>query len=278
MSDTSHFTRLTEIQNSLGLAKPAADRAVPCRKSDISQQQNGGGAVSIQIGHAPVRLEAQGHTAAQCTKNEISHQQKSSSRAVLTQIGHEPGRLKPGARQQFSAGKTRICSSRTVAGQFQLKSGMHPFGWKPRARQQFSAGRATLRSSRAVAGQCRIRSGMHPFGWKPRARQQFQCRPSGSSQQQNNSSQKTTLQTRPREIGGSAQGLLSGGLRGGGLYGLPGAEKTSLWHKGKALGKTDLEQPEREHILYRLAEISTSMMRGNRGRVGDVARSLGGIL
>ena len=64
------------------------------------------------------------------------------------------------------------------------------------------------------------------------------------------------------------------------MYGLPGAEKTALWHdKEKAtLGKTDLEQPERERILYRLAEICTSMMRDNRGTVGDVARSLGGIL
>ena len=101
-----------------------------------------------------------------------------------------------------------------------------------------------------------------------------QCRPSDSSQQQNNSSQKTTFQTEPPEIGGSAQGLLSGGLRG-----LPGAEKTALQDKEKAtLGKTDLEQPERECIFYRLAEIFTSMMRDNRGRVGDVARSLGGIL
>ena len=42
------------------------------------------------------------------------------------------------------------------------------------------------------------------------------------------------------------------------------------------LGKTYLEQPERER--NRLAEISTSMMRDNRSRVGDVTRSLGGIL
>ena len=48
VSDTSHLTRPTEIQHRLGLAKPAADRAVPCRKSEISQQQNGGGAVSTQ--------------------------------------------------------------------------------------------------------------------------------------------------------------------------------------------------------------------------------------
>ena len=47
------------------------------------------------------------------------------------------------ARQQFSADKTEICSSRIV-----------------------SAGRAILRSSRTVVEQCKIRSGMHPFGWK----------------------------------------------------------------------------------------------------------------
>ena len=86
-------TRPIEIQNSLALAKPAADRTVPCRKSEISQQQNSGGVVSTQIGHASVRLEAQGQTAVQCKNNEISQQQKNSSREILTQIGHEPGRL-----------------------------------------------------------------------------------------------------------------------------------------------------------------------------------------
>ena len=93
VSDTSHLTRPTEIQNGLGLAKPAADRAIPCRKSEISQQKNGDGEVSTQIGHTPVRLEAQGQTAVQSNQNEILQQQKNSSRAVLTQIGHEPGRL-----------------------------------------------------------------------------------------------------------------------------------------------------------------------------------------
>ena len=34
VSDTSHLTRPAEIQNSLALAKSAADRAVPCRKGD----------------------------------------------------------------------------------------------------------------------------------------------------------------------------------------------------------------------------------------------------
>ena len=93
VSDTSHLTRPTKIQNNLALAKPAADRAVPRRESEISQQQDGGGVVSTQIGHAPVRLEAQGQTAVQRRKDEISQQQKNSSRPVLTQIGHEPGRL-----------------------------------------------------------------------------------------------------------------------------------------------------------------------------------------
>ena len=93
VSNTLHLTRPTEIQNSRALAKPAADRAVPCRKSEISQQQNGGGAVSTQTGHAPGRLEDHGQTAVQCRQHEISQQQKNSSRAVLTQIGHEPSRL-----------------------------------------------------------------------------------------------------------------------------------------------------------------------------------------
>ena len=82
VSDTSHLTRPTEIQNSPALAKPVADPVGLCRKGEISQQQNGGGAVSTQIGHAPVPLEVHGQTA-------------------------------------FSEGKTRFRSSRRiVAGQF----------------------------------------------------------------------------------------------------------------------------------------------------------------
>ena len=93
MSDTLHLTRPTVIQNSQASAKPAAVRAVPCREGEISQQQNGGGVVSTQIGNSPVRFEAQGQTAVQCRQNEISQHQKNSIRAVLTQIMHEPGRL-----------------------------------------------------------------------------------------------------------------------------------------------------------------------------------------
>ena len=173
VSNTLHLTRPTEIQNSLALAKPAAGRAVPCRKSKIPQQQNGGGAVSTQIGHAPGRLEAHGQTTVQCRQNEILQLKKNSSKAVLTQIGHEPVGWKHKARQQFSAGKTRISKSRTVTGQFQPNSSMHPVGWKPTARRQFSAGRALCRSSRTIAGQLQLKSGMHPVGWKPTARQQF---------------------------------------------------------------------------------------------------------
>ena len=35
VSGTSHLIRPTEIQNSLALAKSAADRAIPCRKGEI---------------------------------------------------------------------------------------------------------------------------------------------------------------------------------------------------------------------------------------------------
>ena len=136
---------------------------------------------------------------------------------------------------------------------------MHPFVWKPRAKQQSSASRVILRSSRTVAGQFQVRGhepgrleaqgqtavqckqgdssqqqnssravsnqiGNAPARLEAQGQTAIQCRVSDSSQQQNNSSQKTTFQTEPREIGGSAQALLSGGLRGGGLYGLPGAK------------------------------------------------------
>ena len=48
VSDTSHFTRPAEIQNSLALAKPEADRAVQCRQNENLQQQNCSGAFSTQ--------------------------------------------------------------------------------------------------------------------------------------------------------------------------------------------------------------------------------------
>ena len=172
VSDTSHLTRPTDIQNSLALAKSAADRAVLCRKSEISQQQNGGGAVSTQIGHASVRLKAQGQTAVQCRQNKISQQQTNSRWAVLTQIGHEPGRLE-------AQGQTAV----------QCRQG-------DSSQQQ--------NSSRAVSNQIEHA----PVQLEAQGQTAVQCRPSDSSQQQNNSSQKTTFQTEPREISGSAQGLL----------------------------------------------------------------------
>ena len=74
VSDMSHLTRPTEIRNSLALEKPAADRVVPCRKSEVSPQQDGGWVVSTQIGNVPVRVEAQGQKAVQCRQNEILQQ------------------------------------------------------------------------------------------------------------------------------------------------------------------------------------------------------------
>ena len=91
--------------------------------------KNSSRAVLTRIGHEPGRLEAQGQTAVQCRSNEIWHQQENSSRKVLTlNRTHGPIGWNPGARQQFSAGKTRIFSSRPVAGQFQLKAGIYTFG------------------------------------------------------------------------------------------------------------------------------------------------------
>ena len=91
LSDTSHLIRPTEIQNSLGLTNPAANQAVPSKKKGISQQRNDGGAVSTQIGHTPVRLEARGQTAVQRRQSDSS-QQQNSSRAVSNQNGHAPVR------------------------------------------------------------------------------------------------------------------------------------------------------------------------------------------
>ena len=165
MSDTSHLTRPTEIQNSLALAKPAADRAVPCRESETSQQQNRGGVVSTQIGHAPIRVEAQGQTAVQCRQNEISQQQKNSSRAVLTQIGHEPGRLEAQGQTAVQCGQNENWQQQNCSGAVSTQIGHAPVRLEAQdQKQQFSAGRAIFRSSRTVAGQCQIRSGMHPFG------------------------------------------------------------------------------------------------------------------
>ena len=165
MSDTSHLTRPTEIQNSLALANPAADRAVPCRESEISQQQSGGGVVSTQIGHAPVRVEAQGQTASQCRQNEISQQQKNSSRAILTQIGHEPGRLEAQGQTAVQCRQNENLQQQNCSGGVSTQVGHALVRLEAQGqKQQFGAGRAILRSSRTVAGQCQIRSGMHPFG------------------------------------------------------------------------------------------------------------------
>ena len=205
VSDTSHLTRPTKTRDSLALAKPAADRAVPCRKSEISQQQNGGGAVSTQIGHAPVRLEAQGQTALQCRKNKVSQQQKNSSRAVLTQIGHEPRRLEAQGqtavqcRQNENSqqqNRSEAVSTQIVYAPVRLEAQGQT---AVQCRQSDSSQQQN--SSRAVSNQI----GHAPVRLEAQGQTAVQCRPSDSSQQKNNSSQKTTFQTEPREIGGSAQ-------------------------------------------------------------------------
>ena len=97
VSDTSHLARPMEVQKIIELAKPAANRAVPRRESEVSQQENGGGADSTQIGHVHVRLDAQGQAAVQCRQNEILQQQKSSG-AVSTQSGYVSVRLEAQGR------------------------------------------------------------------------------------------------------------------------------------------------------------------------------------
>ena len=126
VSDTSHLTRPTEIQTSLALTKHTADRAVPCRESEISQQQNGGGIVSTQIGHASVRVEAQGQTAVQCRKNEISQQQKNSSRAILTQTGHEPGRLEAEGQTAVQRRHNKNLQQENCSGEVSTQIGYAP--------------------------------------------------------------------------------------------------------------------------------------------------------
>ena len=109
--------------------------AVQCRQSDSSQQQNSSRAVSNQIGHAPVLLEA---TTTESTEVKGSD---TSQLTLLTETQNILGLGNPAADEQFRAKKTTYLRCRTMAGVFQPKSGIHPFGWKPKARQRFSAGK-----------------------------------------------------------------------------------------------------------------------------------------
>ena len=96
-----------------------------------SSKRTAAGQFVPQIGHESGRLEAQGQTTVQYRKNE-NLQQQNCSGGVSTQIGHATVRLETqGQKQQFSAGRATLRSSRTVAGQCQIRLGMHPFGWKP---------------------------------------------------------------------------------------------------------------------------------------------------
>ena len=74
-----------------------------------------------------------------------------------------------------------------MAGQSQPKSGIHPFGWKPRARQRLSAGKTRIcssRTSRAVSSQV----GYAFVRLDAEGQLAVECRQSDSSQQQNSSS------------------------------------------------------------------------------------------
>ena len=158
VSDTSHLTRPKEIQNSLALEKPATDQAVPCRESEIPQQQNGDGVVSSQIGHAPVRAEAQGQTAVQCSQNEILQEQKNSNRAVLTKIGHEPGRLEAQGQTAVHCRQNENLQQQNCSGGVPTHIGYAAVWLEAQGqKQQFSAGRANCfqqqNSSKAVSNQ-----------------------------------------------------------------------------------------------------------------------------
>ena len=146
------------------VSNPAADRLVPCSKSEISQQQNGGGVVSTQIGHAPVRVEAQGQTAVQCSQNVIFQKQKNSSSAVLTQIGHEPDRLDAQGQTADQCRQNENLQQQNCSGEGSTRIGYAPVRVEAHSqKQELSTGRAILRSSRTGAGQCQIRSNMHLF-------------------------------------------------------------------------------------------------------------------
>ena len=126
---TRHINTTHRDSEQLRVSKTSCKPSSSWRKTEISQQQNGGGEVSTQIGHALVWLEAQGPTAVQCTQNN-NLQQQNYSWGVSIQSEHAPVRLgAQGQIQQSAAGGAILRSSRTVAGQCQIRSGMQPFGW-----------------------------------------------------------------------------------------------------------------------------------------------------
>ena len=163
----SHVTFNTTHRDSeqTSVSKTSSRPSSSCRESEISQQQNGGGVVSTQIGHTPVRLEAQSQAAVQCRQNEISQQQKNSRRAVLTQIGHVPGRLKAQGQTAVQCRQNENLQQQNCSGGVSTQIGHAPVRLEAQGQNhQFSAGRAILRSSRTVAVSNQIRHA--PFGWK----------------------------------------------------------------------------------------------------------------
>ena len=117
--------------------KPRAKQQSSASRAILRSSRTVAGQFQVR-GHEPGRLEAQGQTAVQCRQNQ--NLQLQNSGIVSIQTGYAPVRLEARAKQQFSASRAILRSSRTVAGQFQIRSGMHPLDWKPRARQQSSAG------------------------------------------------------------------------------------------------------------------------------------------
>ena len=117
-----------------------------------------------------------------------------------------------------------------------------------------------------------------PPSLPPQSRMKNTCGHSALTKNQNYGSSFTprpTLLYGPQAVDGSAQRPRSGGVRGPQSQ----SEKIASWHAEKAtLGTPDQKPSERESILYRLADTCTSLMHDNGGRIGDVARSLGGFL
>ena len=117
-----------------------------------------------------------------------------------------------------------------------------------------------------------------PPSLPPQSLMENTCGHSAFTKNQNYGSSFTprpTLLYGPQAVDGSAQRPRSGGVRGPQSQ----SEKIASWHAEKAtLGTPDQKPSERESILYRLADTCTSLMHDNGGRIGVVARSLGGFL
>ena len=182
--------------------KPTARRQCSAGRAIRRSSRTVAGQLQLKSGMHPFRLEAHGQTAVQCRQKEIS-QQQNSSRAVLTQIGHEPGRLKAQGQTAVQCRQNQnlqLQNSRTV---FNSNRVCTRFVWKPRAKQQFSASRAILRSSRTVAGQFQVR-GHEPGRLEAQGQTAVQCRQNQNLQLQNSGT--VSIQTGYAPVRLEAQG------------------------------------------------------------------------